>query len=495
MMYTLGIDVGSSSVKVSLLDVDLGYAIAGTHYPKTEMLINAPQPGFAEQDPETWWQCFLKAYQELMKNTSINPKFIKAIGISYQMHGLVCLDQSLNVLRPAIIWCDSRAVPFGEKASESLGAQWCHQNLLNTPGNFTAAKLAWVKANQPELYDSIRWIMLPGDYLALKLTNHISTTHGGLSEGIFWNYHTNSIDDKLLSYFGFDATLIPKALPSFHDALVISPKIADLLDLDPDTKVCYRAGDQPNNAFSLNANKNGDMAATAGTSGVLYAVTDQLISDSGSRVNTFLHVANQVDEMLKGVLLCINGTGIANSWWKRATTENLDYQSINEMAKAIPIGSEGLCFYPFGNGAERVFQNQNIGAHMLNLDFNRHSQKHLYRAVQEGIVFSLRYGMEVMQELGFQPAHIKAGFANMFLSPVFQQAFVNTLGLPLSIFNTDGAEGAARGAAFGCGLYHSFDECFHGLRPMGEFTPHEDAQQQYETTYQQWLENLHKLVK
>lgn len=488
-MLFLGIDIGSSSTKVSVVDGQTGKRLGAVSYPETELAIHSSQPGFAEQDPETWWECTRQACARLFASDAIDPAQIEAIGISYQMHGLVLVDAQQQVLRPAIIWCDSRAIPHGEEAFEGLGADFCFGHLLNSPGNFTAAKLRWVQTHEPELFSRIHKLMLPGDFIAMKLTGEINTTASGLSEGTLWDFRERRVARELLDHWGIDNALIPALVPSFGHQGLVSQSAAAELGLRAGVKVSYRAGDQPNNAFSLNVLEPGEVAATAGTSGVIYGVTDQATADRQSRVNTFLHVSNSEEKPRNGVLLCVNGTGRLYSWLRQMLAEagqQPSYNLLNDLAEKVAVGSEGLIFHPFGNGAERIYQNRNIGAQLRNLDFNRHGLGHMVRAAQEGIVFSLNQGFNVLKELGGSCEVVRAAKGNMFLSDVFTRAFANTTGVVVELFETDGAEGAARGAAIGCGYYSSAKEAFGGLARLGIVEPEPGQLARYQDAYQKW---------
>ncbi|WP_430823353.1 xylulokinase [Carboxylicivirga sp. N1Y90] len=489
-MYSLGFDIGSSSVKVALLDVKTGKAVNSAFYPKEEMAISTPEAEWAEQNPSDWWSNLKLALSDVLKSSNIDKKDIKSIGISYQMHGLVCLDKNGEVLRPSIIWCDSRAIQYGNTAFEEIGEEHCLSHMLNSPGNFTASKLKWVKENEPEVFDKIDKIMLPGDYIAYKLTGDIVTTKGGLSEGIFWDFKTQSVSKELLENYGFNENIIPTIKETFEVQGVLSGKSAKELNLKLGTAISYRAGDQPNNALSLNVLNPGEVAATAGTSGVVYGVSDQLKYDPASRVNTFAHVNHTNSDNRLGVLLCINGTGILNSWLRKNVAADLNYVQMNDEAMAVKPGSDGLLIYPFGNGAERVLKNENPGATVKNLNFNHHSRGHMLRAAQEGIAFSFKYGMEVMEQTGIETKVIKAGKANMFLSPVFRQTLADVSGSTIELYETDGALGAARGAAYGAGLYESLEEAFASLEKVQVIKPIPENSDTLKAVYSHWKSNI-----
>jgi len=490
MKYLLGVDIGSSSVKCSLVEIETGNCVANAFSPSTEMLIASPKMGFAEQDPLMWWDELINAMNLLKNEFRFNKSEVAAIGISYQMHGLVAVDRNGTPIIPSIIWCDGRAVEIGKKAFDDLGAAYCLSHYLNSPGNLTASKLKWVKENDPASYSRIHKIMLPGDFIAYKMTGEMRTTVSGLSEGVMWDVQAETISIELLSYYGIDQKLICNTVPQFGEQGMLHAEAAELLGLQENTPITYRAGDQPNNAFSLNVLKPGEIAATAGTSGVVYGVIDTPSYDPLSRVNTFVHVNHNPEAKRYGVLLCINGTGILNSWLQKNAFNGLSYPEINKIASTAPIGSDGLQCYPFGNGAERVLENKDPGAMVKNLHFNRHDKSHLARAAQEGIAFALFYGIEIMVAMGLKISTVRAGNANMFLSQLFSEAFSNTSGATVELFNTDGAQGAARAAGLGAGFYKSPNDCFDGLSVLKKIEPQHQLQEQYKEAYGKWKEGL-----
>lgn len=493
--YLLGFDVGSSSVKASLVDADSGVCMASAFYPEKEAPIIAVKSGWAEQDPQMWWNYAKLSLKKVMDYASVTGEDIKAIGISYQMHGLVCVDKQMQVLRPSIIWCDSRAVPYGEKAFEEIGSDKCLSHLLNSPGNFTAAKLAWVKDNEPELFERIYKVMLPGDYIAMKLSGVINTTISGLSEGMFWDFKNKETAGFLLDYFGFDRCVIADIVPTFGVQCEVCASAAEELGLKVGTPISYRAGDQPNNALSLNVFNPGEIASTAGTSGVVYGVLGDVNYDRHSRVNTFAHVNYTKDVNRLGVLLCINGTGILNAWIRRnVAPEGISYSEMNEIMSTVPIGSEGVTIIPFGNGAERVLENKEVGCSIHGINFNKHGKAHVMRAAQEGIVFSFCYGMEVMQQMGMDIKKIHAGKANMFFSDIFRNTLAGVSGATIELYETDGSVGAAKGAGWGCGIYKDNNEAFASLKKLAVIEPDEKHRGEYLEAYSLWKEKLFHLI-
>ena len=496
-MYLLGIDIGTSFIKVSLVEASTQLCILTVSYPGTENAISAHQNGWAEQSPLMWWEQvqagIVKLHQAAkLALPSYDSNNIAAIGIAYQMHGLVLVDKNKKVLRDSIIWCDSRAVPYGDKAFDTIGHEKCLSHLLNSPGNFTAAKLAWVKEYEPKVFAQIHKIMLPGDFIAMQLTGEITTSIAALSEGIFWDFKSNCISKDVLNYFGFDESIFPTVKDVFSNHGALSASIANTLSLKAGIPISYKAGDQPNNALSLNVLEPGEVAATAGTSGVIYGVGNTLSYDLQSRVNSFAHVNHTSAENRIGMLLCINGTGILNSWVKKYIGANTNYTTMNEMAASIPAGSDGLTILPFGNGAERIFNNKIIGAQILGLDLNKHTAAHIYRAAQEGIAFAFRYGLDIMRENKLEPSVIKAGQANLFLSPVFTHAFVNATGVPVALYNVEGSVGAALGAGIGAGIYKELKEAFADKKPIQLIEPTETKQ--YNVLYENWKNNLAKFI-
>lgn len=493
-MYLLGYDIGSSSVKASLVNAETGKCVSSAFFPKSEAEIIAVHPGWAEQHPENWWENLKLATKAVLNESQVKASDIKAIGISYQMHGLVCVDKEQRVLRPAVIWCDSRGVTYGQKAFRELGETQCLSHLLNSPGNFTATKLAWIKENEPDIFARIHKIMLPGDYIAMKLSGEICTTVEGLSEGIFWDFKNNSIADFLLDYLGFDRSILADTKPTFSEQGRVNAAAARELGLAEGTPITYRAGDQPNNALSLNVFNPGEIASTAGTSGVVYGVNGTVNYDPKSRVNTFAHVNHTDKQTRLGVLLCINGTGILNSWVKRnIAPESISYPDMNKLAAQSPIGSKGISILPFGNGAERMLENREINSAIYGINFNQHTKSDLIRAAQEGIVFSFKYGIDIMEEMGIPVKKIHAGHANMFLSPIFRDTLAGVTGAVIDLYDTDGSVGAAKGAGIGAGIYKDNNEAFATLEKLEVIEPANG--QEYAEAYARWKAHLEGQMK
>lgn len=491
-MILLGYDLGTSSVKACLMDAATGKVLATDFYPHQEAPIKSLQPGWAEQAPEDWWTRVVEATKSVMAMAKIDPKDIKAIGISYQMHGLVMVDKAGKVIRDSIIWCDSRGVPYGEKASAELVDENIMPHILNRPGNFTATKLAWVKENEPEKFDRIWKIMLPGDYVAWRMTGNCLTNPEGLSEYMLWDFRENGPARILMDYFGYSLDILPEVVPTFSNQGGLTAEAAAELGLAPGTPITYRAGDQPNNALSLNVFEPGEVAATAGTSGVVFGINDRVDYDPQSRVNNFAHVNHTAEDPRIGVMTCISGTGILNSWMKRnVAAPDCSYDMMNELAAKSPVGSRGVTILPFGNGAERVLKNQDPGASFHGIRFNINDRNDLLRAAQEGIVFALMYGMEVMEGIGMQINKIHAGHANMFLSPVFRDTLASVSGADIVLFDTDGSAGAARGAGIGAGIYDNRDQAFSTLKQIDIIHPAADRQA-YIDAFARWKNILEK---
>lgn len=485
-MLLLGLDIGTSSIKASVVDAATQQQLASAQYPETESGITSIRPGWAEQSPEMWWEHVQLAILKLHAQRKYDPKDIKAIGIAYQMHGLVCVNKEQEVLRDSIIWCDSRAVDLGNRAFEAIGKERALLHLLNSPGNFTASKLAWVKQNEPAVYDQIEKIMLPGDFIAMKLTGNITTSISALSEGVFWDFQEHELSKDVFAYYGLDPLFIPPVKDVFTTHGQLTEAVAQSLSLAPGTPVTYKAGDQPNNALSLNVLNPGEVAATAGTSGVIYAVSDQLTYDNESRVNSFAHVNHTDKQKRLGVLLNINGTGILNRWIKNITGDKMDYRQMNDAAAAIAPGSDGVLILPFGNGAERMLNNRTVGAHIHSVNFNIHTAAHLYRASQEGIAFAFRYGLDIMRSNGINPSLVRASKTNMFLSEVFTGAFVNATGLSVELYQGDGSTGAAIGAGLGAGIYKTPEEAFQHFKPLYKAEPSPQLTKTYDELYENW---------
>ena len=492
-MYSIGYDIGSSSIKAALVKTETGRQVALVSEPKVEMEILAPKNGWAEQHPDEWWNHICNATKRLLSEKNINSEDVTGIGIAYQMHGLVIVDKEGNPLRNSIIWCDSRAVEIGQNAFDALGNKKCETQLLNSPGNFTASKLKWVQENEPEVFDRIYKFMLPGDYIAYKLSGAICSTASGLSEGIFWDFKKNDIADWLLDHYGIEKNLVPKIEGTFAVQGKVSQKGAMECGLAEGTPILYRAGDQPNNALSLNVFNPGEVAATGGTSGVVYAITDNLSSKESTRVNNFVHVNYDKRHKRIGKLLCINGAGIQYRWLMK----NLDvdsYEEMNELAASVPIGSDAVTIHPFGNGAERMLNNKTLGTRMSNINLNIHSKAHLCRAALEGIAFSFVYGMEIMASDGIDPKVIRAGNDNLFRSDIFSITIATLIGQEIEIYNTTGAIGAARACELHKGDFESFGKRIMDNDFVMRFKP-SDNKDAYNIAYQKWKKELETMLK
>jgi xylulokinase len=493
-MFSIGYDIGSSSVKASLLDLESGKVVKLVSYPDNEMEMIAANEGWAEQDPSAWWDAVCITTKKLISSTNINPDQIKSIGIAYQMHGLVLVDKDQNPLRPSIIWCDSRAVEIGDKAFHDLGHEYCLGHLLNSPGNFTASKLKWVQHNEPNIYNKIHKAMLPGDFIAMKLSGEINTTITGLSEGIFWDFKNHTIANELLDHYKIDSNLVPDIVENFAPQGQVSHTASTETGLKEGTLITYRAGDQPNNALSLNVMNPGEIAATGGTSGVVYGVSDTISYDSQSRVNSFAHVNHSKDTPRIGQLLCINGAGSQYAWIRQQMSNaDISYSDMELMVDKIPVGSLGLKILPYGNGAERMFNNKQLGAQFNNVQFNLHQREHFYRAALEGIAFSFVYGIKILNELGVTPKNIRVGNDNLFQSPTFSNTLANLLDCSIQMVETTGAIGAAKASGIGIDHFTSISEAISNNRIIKEYVP--TSNENYEAAYGDWKQCLDKLIE
>ncbi len=480
----LGIDIGTSSIKAALLDAEGGRQLASASSPDTELAILAPEPGFAEQDPDVWWEHVQNAVCLLPEDLRAR---VLGIGIGYQMHGLVLVDDGHRPTRDAIIWCDSRAASIGDRAADALGDYWMG-NLLNSPGNFTASKLRWVIENEPDTIARSRWAMLPGDYIALRLTGRPLTSNSGLSEMALWDFAAGDRSHRLLEQFEIPDGMIPEAVPTCGPQGRLRPDMAAALGLPESVEVTFRAGDQPTNALALGVMEPGEVAATAGTSGVIYSVTADAFADPLQRVNTFLHVNRSSREAANGVLCCVNGCGSLMNWIRNKLFDaDRSYDDLNELAQTAPLGADGLLVHPFGNGAERILGNVNLGAHVSHLDFTRHTSAHLCRAAQESVAFALFYGIEALP----RPSLIRASKANLFLSALFSQTVADLTGAVVEIHDTQTVYGAAWGAAMGAGAADA--PTFAGVAQRYE--PDPASARALAQTYGDWKERLGQLLE
>ncbi|MCK8521741.1 FGGY family carbohydrate kinase [Aquimarina sp. D1M17] len=493
-MYYIGFDIGSSSIKAALVDAETGKSIASVNEPNEEMNIISPKKDWAEQNPQLWWENVCNASKRLLREQAVLAEQVKGIGISYQMHGLVVVDEEGELIRNSIIWCDSRAITIGEKAFEDLGEQRCMSQLLNSPANFTASKLKWVKDNEPENYAKVYKFLLPGDYIAYRFTGIMNTTKSGLSEGTLWDFNSDQPASWLLEHYGIDDRLIPDIVPTFSNQGILSQKGAEQSGLKAGTPVLYRAGDQPNNALSLNVLNEGEVAATGGTSGVIYAVTDSLVATEGVKLNNFAHVNHDSKTPRIGKLLCINGAGIQYRWLKNnLNLETNSYQTMNSHASKVAVGSNNLQLIPFGNGAERMFDNRTLGTHICNLNLNKHNRSHIFRGALEGIAFSFVYGMEILRKDNTKINVIRAGNDNLFRSEIFSNTVATLINQEIEIYNTTGAVGAARAAGLSDGTFKDLGTMITKNDHVMTYHPLQN-QEDYKEAYKNWKRELNRIL-
>ncbi|MFY0688083.1 MAG: carbohydrate kinase [Cyclobacteriaceae bacterium] len=494
-MYLIGYDIGSSTIKASLIETSSNQHVCTVQYPDRDMDMISRQSGWAEQQPEIWWQDFCFATRKLLAEAKIQAEDIQAIGISYQMHGLVLIDKQKQALRPAIIWCDSRAVAIGDKAFNEIGPRWCLENCLNSPGNFTASRLKWVKDNEPHIYEQADKFLLPGDYIAMRVTGKVSTTLSGLSEAILWDFKEKKLANEVLDHLDLDKDLIPEIVSAFDVQGEVTEEASIMTGLKPGTPLTFRAGDQPSNALSLNVLRPGEIAATCGASGVVYGIVDRPLFDPKSRINAFSHVNYEENNDRIGVLACINGAGMQYGWMRhQIAAGGRSYDDMERMASGVPIGSEGLCILPFGNGAERILENKNLKSQIHNLQFNRHSRAHLFRAALEGVAFSFVYGINLLKNLGLNMEVLRVANDNMFQSEIFSQTMATLLDCKIEMFDTTAAVGAAKAAGVGIGVYQNVEEALGSQKPYVIFEPSLDKAQ-CEHAYQFWVRNLEKSLQ
>ncbi len=494
-MYYIGFDIGSSSIKAALVSAETGKSIASVNEPEEEMDIISVHKEWAEQNPEFWWENVCKASKRILKENTINPEQIKGIGISYQMHGLVLLDDNGDLIRNSIIWCDSRAVEIGDKAFQEIGEEKCMNTLLNSPANFTASKLKWVRDNEPENYKRIQKFLLPGDYIAYKFSGMMNTTKSGLSEGTLWDFKEDKAADWLLEHYDINPDLIPDIVPTFSNQGELSISGAEESGLKEGIPILYRAGDQPNNALSLNVFNEGEVAATGGTSGVIYAITDNTSATEGVKLNNFAHVNHNENKPRIGKLLCINGAGIQYRWLKNnLNLETNSYQTMNSHASKVSVGSNNLQLIPFGNGAERMFDNRTLGTHICNLNLNKHTRSHIFRAALEGIAFSFVYGMEILKKDNTEIKVIRAGNDNLFRSEIFSNTVATLINQEIEIYNTTGAIGAARAAGLSDGTFKDFGTMITKNDHVMTYHPLQN-QDDYKEAYNNWKQELNRILK
>ena len=493
--YLLGFDVGSSSVKASLVNADSGKCVATAFFPEKEAPIMAVKAGWAEQDPQMWWDNAKLSLKKIMVEAGATAEEIKAIGISYQMHGLVCVDKNLKALRPSIIWCDSRAVPYGEKAFKDLGADQCLSHLLNSPGNFTAAKLAWVKENEPENFKKIKKIMLPKDYLAYKLSGTFCTDYSDASGMLLLDVKNRKWSKEMCDICGITEDMLPKLFDSFEKVGELKHDLAAELGLRDGVVIAAGAGDNAAAAVGTGTVGNNKCNISLGTSGTIFMSSDSFAVDSNNALHSFDHADGHFH-----LMGCMLSAASCNKWWMDEILKTKDYA--DEQKGIDKLGENHVFFLPYLMGERSPWNNPNARATFTGITMDT-TREDMTQAVLEGVAFATRDMYEVAKSIGVAPKRtmICGGGAK---SPLWRRMIANILNVEVDVPSCE--EGPGMGGAMlamvACGAYKSVEEAAAAIvkvdkteKPDPELVAKYEARyQQFKTIYPALAETFDKII-
>lgn len=487
MNYLLGIDLGTSGTK-TVLFTQSGQSIASAleEYP-----LSQPQNGWAEQNPESWWLAVQHTVRQVLAQSGVAPGQVAGIGISGQMHGLVMLDKNGEVLRPAILWCDGRTGSECREITERVG----RKRLISINANpalpgFTAGKILWVRRHEPQLYARCRQFLLPKDYIRYKLTDVWATEASDASGTNLLDIGRRTWSDEILAALEIDPALLPPVYESCQVTGRVSPEAAALTGLAAGTPVVGGAGDNAAAAVGTGVVCQGKAFTTLGTSGVVFAHSDQLTIDPGGRVHTFCSAVPGA----YAVMSCTLAAGLSLKWFRdtfcaeeqrEADTLGRDvYQLLDERAAMVPIGADRLLYLPYLMGERSPILDEDSRGVFFGLSAI-HTKYHLLRAVLEGVVYSQRACLDVLRGMGVAPAEMLA-CGGGGTSPLWRQMLADNYRCPVrTVASKEGpALGAALLAAVGSGLYPSVPAaCEAVIRLNGPTAPDEQAANLYDPIY------------
>ena len=458
-MNFIGIDVGTSSIKALLVD-PYGKVLASSN---PEYPFQTPAPLQAETDPEVWWDATCRALQKLLEST--DPGLVKGVGLTGQMHGLVLLDKKGNPLRPCIMWNDQRSFKECEEMTKIIG----ESEVLRITGNpilagFTAPKLRWVEKNEPEIFAKISKVLLPKDFIRYRLTGEFFSEMSDASGTSMLNVGERKWSDEILSAMGWSKQWFPELTESTVASAKVSTEAGAVTGLPVGTPVIAGGGDQAAQAVGCGIVHEGMVSATLGTSGVVFAQSDEYRVEPDGKLHAFCHAVPGKWHLM-GVMLSAAGSF---QWYKTQlgreeharehNGEGNAYDLLTEAAAEIKPGSEGLVFLPYLSGERTPHPDPHAKGAFVGLTL-RHSKAHLTRAVLEGVSYGLKDSLSLMQNLGVHPSRIilsgggtRSGLWKQMLADIFET--------PCCLVNaTEGAAyGAALLAAVGCGTIVSVEE-------------------------------------
>lgn len=461
MAYLLGIDIGTSGTKTVLFD-EAGNTIASAlgEYP-----LYQPNVGWAEQDPEDWWKATFSTIKAVLGKSGVNPSDVKGVGLSGQMHGAVLLDKDNQVLRKAIIWCDQRSSAECDQITSIIGKERLIEITANPAlTGFTASKVMWVKNNEPEIFEKVKKILLPKDYIRFKLTGEFATEVSDASGMQFMDIPKRKWSSEVLDKLGIDKGLLGDVYESQEVSGKVHKAAAELTGLKEGTPVVGGAGDQAAGAVGNGIVRPGVISSTIGTSGVVFAFSENVSIDPKGRVHTFCHAVPNTWHIM-GVT---QGAGLSLKWFRdnfcieeKRTAELMGidpYVLMDQEADRVEAGCSGLIYLPYMMGERTPHLDPNAKGVFFGLSA-KHEKQDMLRAVMEGVVYSLKDCLEIIKEMGVDVSEVRASGGGG-KSKLWRQMQSDVFGTEITTINSSegGALGVALLAGVGTGVYSSVPE-------------------------------------
>ena len=489
MSYMMGIDVGTTGTRAVIVRPD-GHVVGaatGDHQPMRML-----RPGWAEQDPEDWWQAALVAIRRALSEARLKGSEVAAVGFTGQMHGVVLLDKALTVLRPALIWCDQRSQPQCEWITQKTGRERLIQYVSNPAlTGFSAPKLLWVRDNEPQVFERAAHFLLPKDFVRFRMTGEFASDVSDASGTLLFDVTNRRWSREMLAALEIDSALLPRVFESPEITGEITQETAVLTGLTAGTPVAAGAGDQAASAVGNGIVLPGLTSATLGTSGVIFSYTESPKLDPRGRIHTFCHAVPGKWHVM-GVT---QGAGLSLRWfrdqfapsetWYARNTDADPYELLIRQAERVPAGCDGLLWLPYLMG-ERT---PHLDAQARGMWFGltaAHTRAHLIRSILEGVAFSLRDSLEIFKEIEIPVEQIRAsgGGSRSFL---WRQIQADIFGKELVTLRT--SEGSALGAALlagvGARIYASVEESArYAIEVKERMAPCADNVRVYDQYYQ-----------
>ena len=477
-MYFLGIDTSTTSSKALLID-EKGEVIAVASNPHT---LQTPKPLWSEQDPREWWDAVAASIKSVLEKAGISGERVGAVGLTGQMHGLVLLDGDGKVLRPAILWNDQRTQSQCDEIHRIIGKE----KFIRITGNvaltgFTAPKILWVKENEPEIFAKAKHVLLPKDYVRLKLTGEYAMDKADGAGTVLFDLKARDWSNEVLSALDIPRAWMPRTFEGTEFTSVVNEEAARLTGLKVGTPVAAGGGDQAAGAVGVGAVEPGIVGLTVGTSGVVFATTPSALIEPEGRLHAFCHAVPGMWHFM-GVMLSAAGS---LQWYRDTLAPKVSFDDLLKEAESIPAGSEGLQFLPYLSGERTPHPDPLARGAFIGLTL-RHSRAHMTRAVLEGVAFGLKDGFMLIQNAGLGTITQVRGSGGGVKGALWRQILASVLEAELVTVNTSegGAYGAALLAGVGAGAWSAVaSACKQSIRITGSTAPVEKEAEAYRQSY------------